>query len=141
MRFVTFVWLNSFLIGCVLIFFSFNEHGLNLVCTNTDTQRSSFWDGKMMDGEGSVDTFATTINVKGTSSLELFYPSKDPKEIITFNVFDARENLLLGQGISDAKLVSLKLSRESDNWWGQLIEIQKGNVSKSDVITKVFYCR
>ena len=140
MKFVTFVWINSLAIACALLVLSLDQQELNLVCTNTHTQRSSILDGRMITSEGSVDTFGTAITVTGTSSLELKSPAAEPKNIITFDVLEAGEDFVLSQNNTGSRLSTLKLVRKSGQWWGHLIRNEYGEDTTPDIVTKAYYC-
>jgi hypothetical protein len=140
MKFVTFVWINSLAIACALLVLSLDQQELNLLCTNTDTQRSSLLDGQMITSKGSVDTFGTAIVVTGTSSLELKYPVNDPKSRNIFEVLQDSEGYLLSQSVSGSRFSTLKLAREEGNWWGQLVEFEYWDTSTSEIVTKIYYC-
>ena len=140
MKFVTFVWVNSIAVAFTFLALGLKEPALNLVCTNTHTQRSSLLDGRMITSEGSVDTFGSAINVTGTSSLELKYPAAEPKNITTFDVLEAGEDFVLSQNNTGSRLSTLKLVRKSGQWWGHLIEIEYGVGKSAGVVTKVLYC-
>ena len=141
MKFVSFVWVNSIAVAFAFLALGLKEQELNLVCTNTHTQRSSILDGRMITSEGSVDTFGTAIKVNGTSSLEIKYPAAEPKNITTFDILEAGEDFVLSQYNSSSRLSTFKLFRASGQWWGQLIEIEYGLDKATDVATKVYYCR
>ena len=140
MKFVTFVWVNSLAVAFALLVLSLDQQELNLLCTNTDTQRSSLLDGQMITGKGSVDTFGTAIVVTGTSSLELQYPVNDPQSRNIFEVLQDSEGYLLSQSVSGSRLSTLKLAREEGNWWGQLVEFEYWDTSTSEIVTKIYYC-
>ena len=140
MKFVTFVWINSLAIACALLVLSLDQQELNLLCTNTDTQRSSLLDGQMITSKGSVDTFGTAVVVTGTSSLELKYPVNDPQSRNIFEVLQDSEGYLLSQSVSGSRLSTLKLAREEGNWWGQLVEFEYWDTSTSEIVTKIYYC-
>ena len=140
MKFVTFVWVNSLAVAFALLVLSLDQQELNLLCTNTDTQRSSLLDGQMITGKGSVDTFGTAIVVTGTSSLELKYPVNDPQSRNIFEVLQDSEGYLLSQSVSGSRLSTLKLAREEGNWWGQLVEFEYWDTSASEIVTKIYYC-
>ena len=140
MKFVTFVWVNSLAVAFAFLALGLIEQELNLVCTNTYTQRSSILDGRMSSSDGSVDTFGTAINLAGTSSLELKYPAAEPKNVSKFEVVASGEGFLLSQSDTSSKLSTLKLFSEADQWWGQLIEIEYGLGEATAVVTKVYYC-
>jgi len=140
MKFVTFVWVNSLAVAFALLVLSLDQQELILLCTNTDTQRSSLLDGQMITGKGSVDTFGTAIVVTGTSSLELKYPVNDPQSRNIFEVLQDSEGYLLSQSISGSRLSTLKLAREEGNWWGQLVEFEYWDTSTSEIVTKIYYC-
>jgi len=140
MKFVTFVWVNSLAVAFALLVLSLDQQELNLLCTNTDTQRSSLLDGQMITGKGSVDTFGTAIVVTGTSSLELKYPVNDPQSRNIFEVLQDSEGYLLSQSVSGSRLSTLKLAREEGNWWGQLVEFEYWDTSTSEIVTKIYYC-
>ena len=140
MKFVTFVWVNSLAVAFALLVLSLDQQELNLLCTNTDTQRSSLLDGQMITSEGSVDTFGTAIVVSGTSSLELKYPVNEPQSLNIFEVLQDSEGYLLSQSISGSRLSTLKLAREEGNWWGQLVEFEYWDTSTSEIVTKIYYC-
>ena len=140
MKFVTFVWVNSLAVTFALLVLSLDQQELNLLCTNTDTQRSSLLDGQMITSKGSVDTFGTAIVVTGTSSLELKYPVNDPQSRNIFEVLQDSEGYLLSQSISGSRLSTLKLAREEGNWWGQLVEFEYWDTSTSEIVTKIYYC-
>ena len=140
MKFVTFVWVNSLALAFTLLALSLKEQELKLTCTNTHTQRSSILDGRMINSEGSVDTFGTAIVVAGTSSLELKYPAVEPTNITTFNVLEADDDFVLWQNNTGSRLSTLKLMRESGQWWGYLIEIEYGEVKTNGAVSKVYYC-
>ena len=140
MKFITFVWVNSLAVAFALLVLSLDQQELNLLCTNTDTQRSSLLDGQMITGKGSVDTFGTAIVVTGTSSLELQYPVNDPQSRNIFEVLQDSEGYLLSQSVSGSRLSTLKLAREEGNWWGQLVEFEYWDTSTSEIVTKIYYC-
>ena len=140
MKFVTFVWVNSIAVAFAFLALGLKEQELNLVCTNTDTQRSSLLDGQMITSKGSVDTFGTAIVVSGTSSLELKYPVNEPQSLNIFEVLQDSEGYLLSQSISGSRLSTLKLAREEGNWWGQLVEFEYWDTSTSEIVTKIYYC-
>jgi len=140
MKFVTFVWVNSLALAFTLLALSLKEQELKLTCTNTHTQRSSILDGRMINSEGSVDTFGTAIVVAGTSSLKLKYPAVEPTNITTFNVLEADDDFVLWQNNTGSRLSTLKLMRESGQWWGYLIEIEYGVVKTNGAVSKVYYC-
>jgi len=140
MKFVTFVWVNSLAVAFALLVLSLDQQELILLCTNTDTQRSSLLDGQMITGKGSVDTFGTAIVVTGTSSLELKYPVNDPQSRNIFEVLQDSEGYLLSQNVSGSRLSTLKLAREEGNWWGQLVEFEYWDTSTSEIVTKIYYC-
>ena len=140
MKFVTFVWVNSLAVAFALLVLSLDQQELNLLCTNTDTQRSSLLDGQMITSKGSVDTFGTAIVVTGTSSLELKYPVNDPQSRNIFEVLQDSEGYLLSQSVSGSRLSTLKLAREEGNWWGQLVEFEYWDTSTSEIVTKIYYC-
>ena len=140
MKFVTFVWVNSLAVAFALLVLSLDQQELNLLCTNTDTQRSSLLDGQMITGKGSVDTFGTAIVVTGTSSLELKYPVNDPQSRNIFEVLQDSEGFLISQSVSGSRLSTLKLAREEGNWWGQLVEFEYWDTSTSEIVTKIYYC-
>ena len=141
MKFITFVWVNSIAVAFAFLALGLKEQELNLVCTNTHTQRSSILDGRMITSEGSVDTFGTAIKVTGTSALELKYPAVDPKGINTFEVLVAGENFIIAQTNVGSRLSTLKLVSESGQWLGQLVEMGYGVGKTTQLITKVYYCR
>lgn len=97
MKFVTFVWVNSVLLACALFALNARERELNLVCTNTDTQRSSIFDGQIISSKGSIDTFGIEINVNGTSSLILNNPYAEQHDVNTFHVLETGEDFFLAQ--------------------------------------------
>jgi len=140
MKFVTFVWVNSLAVAFALLVLSLDQQELNLLCTNTDTQRSSLLDGQMITSKGSVDTFGTAIVVTGTSSLELKYPVNDPQSRNIFEVLQDSEGFLISQSVSGSRLSTLKLAREEGNWWGQLVEFEYWDTSTSEIVTKIYYC-
>ena len=140
MKFVTFVWVNSLAVAFALLVLSLDQQELILLCTNTDTQRSSLLDGQMITGKGSVDTFGTAIVVTGTSSLELKYPVNDPQSRNIFEVLQDSEGYLISQSVSGSRLSTLKLAREEGNWWGQLVEFEYWDTSTSEIVTKIYYC-
>jgi len=140
MKFVTFVWVNSLAVAFALLVLSLDQQELILLCTNTDTQRSSLLDGQMITGKGSVDTFGTAIVVTGTSSLELKYPVNDPQSRNIFEVLQDSEGFLISQSVSGSRLSTLKLAREEGNWWGQLVEFEYWDTSTSEIVTKIYYC-
>lgn len=140
MKFATFVWVNSLAVAFALLVLSLDQQELNLLCTNTDTQRSSLLDGQMITSKGSVDTFGTAIVVTGTSSLELKYPVNDPQSRNIFEVLQDSEGYLLSQSVSGSQLSTLKLAREEGNWWGQLVEFEYWDTSTSEIVTKIYYC-
>ena len=140
MKFVTFVWVNSIAVAFAFLALGLKEQELNLVCTNTHTERSSILDGRMITSEGSVDTFGTAINVTGTSSVELKYPAAEPENITTFDVIEADEDFVLSQNKSGSRLSTLKLFSESGQWWGQLLDIEYRVGKTAQLITKVYYC-
>ena len=140
MKFVTFVWVNSLAVACAFFVLSIEERELNLICTNTDNQRSSLLDGHMITSKGSVDTFGTAIVVTGTSSLELKYPVNDPQSRNIFEVLQDSEGYLISQSVSGSRLSTLKLAREEGNWWGQLVEFEYWDTSTSEIVTKIYYC-
>ena len=140
MKFTTFVWVNSIAVAFAFLALGLKEQELNLVCTNTHTQRSSILDGRMIISEGSVDTFGAAIKVTGASALELKYPAVDPKGISTFEVLEAGENLVIAQTNVGSRLSTLKLVSESGQWWGQLVEMGYGVGKTTQLITKVYYC-
>ena len=141
MKFTTFVWVNSLAVAFAFLALGLKEQELNLVCTNTYTQRSSILDGRMITSEGSVDTFGIVITVIGSSSLEQKYPAAGPKNIISFDILEAGEDFVLSQRNKGSRLSSLKLVKESGQWWGKLIELDYGTRKTEDVITKLYYCR
>ena len=140
MKFVTFVWVNSIALAFAFLALGLTEQELNLVCTNTHTQRSSILDGRMITSEGSVDTFGTAITMRGTSSLELGYPAKEQSNTNIFEVLENGEGYLLSQNTSGSKLSTLKLVREVGKWWGQLIEFDYRDTSTAEFETKIYYC-
>ena len=140
MKFVTFVWVNSLAVAFALLVLSLDQQELILLCTNTDTQRSSLLDGQMITSKGSVDTFGTAIVVTGTSSLELKYPVNDPQSRNIFEVLQDSEGYLISQSVSGSRLSTLKLAREEGNWWGQLVEFEYWDTSTSEIVTKIYYC-
>lgn len=140
MKFVTFVWVNSVAVAFAFLALGLKEQELNLVCANTHTQRSSILDGRMIASEGSIDTFGTAITMRGTSSLELMYPVANPKNTTTFYVLKADEEFVLSQNNTGSRLSTLKLFRESGQWWAQLILSKYGLDETSDIVTKVYYC-
>jgi len=140
MKFTTFVWVNSLAVAFALLVLSLDQQELNLLCTNTDTQRSSLLDGQMITSKGSVDTFGTAIVVTGTSSLELKYPVNDPQSRNIFEVLQDSEGYLISQSVSGSRLSTLKLAREEGNWWGQLVEFEYWDTSTSEIVTKIYYC-
>ena len=140
MKFTTFVWVNSLAVAFALLVLSLDQQELNLLCTNTDTQRSSLLDGQMITSKGSVDTFGTAIVVTGTSSLELKYPVNDPQSRNIFEVLQDSEGFLISQSVSGSRLSTLKLAREEGNWWGQLVEFEYWDTSTSEIVTKIYYC-
>ena len=140
MKFVTFVWVNSIAVAFAFLALGFQEQELNLVCTNTHTQRSSIIDGRMITSEGSVDTFGTAITITGTSSLQLKYPAAEPKSIITFDILKAGEDFVLSQNNTGSRLSTLKLFSGSGQWWGQLIDYDYRLGKSADVVTKIYYC-
>jgi len=140
MKFLTFVWFNSVAVAFAFLALGLQEQELNLVCTNTHTQRSSIFDGRMITSEGSVDTFGTAITVTGSSSLQLKYPSVEPTNITTFDILKAGEDFVVSQNNSGSRLSTLKLVRKSGQWWGHLIEIEYGVGKSAGVVTKVLYC-
>ena len=140
MKFVTFVWVNSLTIAFALLVLSLDQQELNLLCTNTDTQRSSLLDGQMITSKGSVDTFGTAVVVTGTSSLELKYRAVELKNVGKFDVIASSDNFVLSQSNSDSLLTTFKLFRASGHWWGQLIQSEYGSGETTDVVTKVYYC-
>jgi hypothetical protein len=140
MKFITFVWVNSLAVAFALLVLSLDQQELILLCTNTNTQRSSLLDGQMITSQGSVDTFGTAIVVTGTSSLELKYPAVEPKNVGNFDVIASGDDFVLSQSNSGSRLSTFKLFRASGHWWGQLIE-NDYRVSKSAyVVTKSYYC-
>ena len=141
MKFVTFVCVNSLAVVFAFLALGLKEQELNLVCTNTHTQRSSILDGRVITSEGSVDTFGTAINVNGTSSLELKYPTVEPKSITTFDILRAGEDFVLSQNNTGSRLSTLKLVRESGEWWSHLIKSEYGLGIATNVVTKVYYCK
>ena len=141
MKFLTFVWFNSVAVAFAFLALGLQEQELNLVCTNTHTQRSSIFDGRMITSEGSVDTFSNVINLAGTSSLELKYPANEPTKITTLNILEVDEDFVLSQSNKGSRLSTFKLFRASGQWWGQLIESEYGLDKATDVATKVYYCR
>lgn len=140
MKFITFVWINSLAIACALLVLSLEQQELDLLCTNTDTQRTSLLDGQMITSEGGVDTFGTAIIVRGSSSLELGYPAKEPNTINIFEVLENGEGYLLSQSTSGSKLSTFKLVGEVGKWWGQLIEFDYQDTSTAEFETKIYYC-
>ena len=138
MKFITFVWVNSLAVAFALLVLSLDQQELNLLCTNTDTQRSSLLDGQMITSQGSVDTFGTAIVAAGTSSLELKYPVNEPESKNIFEVLQDGEGYLLSQSVSGSRLSTLKLAREEENWWGQLVEFEYSDTSTSEIITKIY---
>lgn len=140
MKFITFVWVNSIVVAFAFLALGFQEQELNLVCTNTHTQRSSILDGRMITSEGSVDTFGTAITVTGTSSLELKYPAAEPKSITSFDLLEAGDDFVLSQNNAGSRLSTLKLFSESGQWWGQLLDTEYRVGKTTQLITKVYYC-
>ena len=140
MKFVTFVCVNSLALACTLLVQTLKEQELKLTCTNTHTQRSSILDGRMINSEGSVDTFGTAIVVAGTSSLELKYPAVEPKNVGKFDVIASGDDFVLSQSNSESRLSTFKLFRASGQWWGQLIQSEYGSGETTDVVTKIYYC-
>lgn len=140
MKFLTFVWVNLLAIASTLLVLGLKEQELNLLCTNTNTQRSSILDGRMINIEGSVDTFGTAIVVDGTSSLEIKYSAVEQKNVGKFDVIASSDDFVLSQSNSDSRLSTFKLFRASGHWWGQLIQSEYGSGETTDVVTKVYYC-
>jgi hypothetical protein len=140
MKFVTFVWVNSIAVAFAFLALGLKEQELNLVCTNTHTQRSSILDGRMITSEGSVDTFGTAVTLTGTSSLKLKYPAVEPTNITTFDILEAVESSFLSQSNTGSRLSTLKLVSDLGQWWGQLIEIEYEVGKTNELITKVYYC-
>jgi len=140
MKFVTFVWVNSIAVAFAFLALGLKEQELNLVCTNTHTQRSSILDGRMITSEGSVDMFGTAITMRGTSSIELQYPALAPKNKITFDIRSTGEGFVLSQSHTGTALSTLKLFSMSDQWWAQLIEVENELSKTTDFVTKVYYC-
>ena len=140
MKFVTFVWVNSVVITCALLALNAREQELNLVCTNTDTQRSSIFDGQIISSQGGIDTFGIEINVNGTSSLILSYPAAESHDVSTFQMLETGEDFFLAQSDLGVKLSILNLSRYADQWWAKLIESEYNSGNTFAAVIKVYYC-
>ena len=140
MKFTTFVWVNSGLLTFAFTIHSLGSQELNLVCTNTHTIRSSISDGRMITSEGSIDTFGTAITVTGTSSLDLKYPATEPKNITTFDILAASGDFVLSQSNKGSRLSTLKLVRESGQWWVHLVDNDYRLSKNTAEVTKVYYC-
>jgi hypothetical protein len=141
MKFSTFAWFNTLLICCVLLFGSLNRHDLNLICTNTDVERSLLLNGRLVYSDGQLDTFATAIKIVGNKSLQLSYPASQPQVSYNFEIVEFGEQFIAAQVNSKKGLLTLAIARKAGKWEGQLIELTYGDKASLSMLLKGYYCR
>ena len=140
MNFTTFLWINFVAILGTFLVLAVSKQDVNLICTNTSTQRSSITDGQILVSEGSIETFGTAMRIQKNSSLELRYPASEPHNIIVLKILETAPNTFLAQSKTDSKFITLIMKNTSQNWWGQKIEVSLDESNPHETIIKAYYC-